>query len=186
MYIPQVQVPGETSVADANFLNTQATKATKGCNTAATIVLFCIGIRAFKKDSHNMCCHPGAMLNTEDTKLNKSPSCAQNPTIYFGGRNQTHHFVGRNMSFQTAQMKQQFQQKMGFGSLRDGLLVSGTVRLDQVALVVSNSLQPYEMQPTRLLCPWDSTGKNTGLGCHDLLQQIFPNPGKVNRQLITL
>ena len=58
MYIPQLQVPGETSVADASFLNTQATKATKGCNAAAPIVLFCTGIHGFKKDSHNTCCHP--------------------------------------------------------------------------------------------------------------------------------
>jgi len=28
--------------------------------------------------------------------------------------------------------------------------------------------------PIRLLCPWDSPGKNTGLGCHVLLQGIFP------------
>ena len=27
----------------------------------------------------------------------------------------------------------------------------------------------------RLLCPWDSPGKNTGVGCHALLQGIFPN-----------
>ena len=30
------------------------------------------------------------------------------------------------------------------------------------------------MELTRLLCPWDSPGKNTGVGCHFLLQQIFP------------
>ena len=30
---------------------------------------------------------------------------------------------------------------------------------------------------TRLLCPWDSPDKNTGVGCHFLLQGIFPNPG---------
>ena len=42
-----------------------------------------------------------------------------------------------------------------------------------VASVVSNSLQPYELQPTRLLCPCDSSGKNTGMGCHLLLQAIF-------------
>ena len=29
-------------------------------------------------------------------------------------------------------------------------------------------------RPTRLLCPWDSVGKNTGVGCHALLQGIFP------------
>ena len=28
--------------------------------------------------------------------------------------------------------------------------------------------------PTRLLCPWDSSGKNTGVGCHALVQGIFP------------
>ena len=39
--------------------------------------------------------------------------------------------------------------------------------------VMSNSLQPYGLQPTRLLCLWDSPGKNTGVGCHALLQGIF-------------
>ena len=29
----------------------------------------------------------------------------------------------------------------------------------------------------RLLCPWDSPGKNTGVGCHALLQGIFPTRG---------
>ena len=33
------------------------------------------------------------------------------------------------------------------------------------------------MWPTRLLCPWDSPGKNTGVGCHFLLQGIFPTQG---------
>ena len=39
--------------------------------------------------------------------------------------------------------------------------------------VMSDSLQPYGLQPARLLCPWDSPGKNTGVGCHFLLQGIF-------------
>ena len=39
--------------------------------------------------------------------------------------------------------------------------------------VVSDSLQPHGLQPTRLLCPWDSPGKNPGVGCHFLLQGIF-------------
>ena len=39
--------------------------------------------------------------------------------------------------------------------------------------VMPNSLQPLGLKPTRLLCPWDFPGKNTGLGCHDLLQGIF-------------
>ena len=33
------------------------------------------------------------------------------------------------------------------------------------------------MQPVRLLCPWDSPGKNAGVGCHALLQGIFPTQG---------
>ena len=44
-------------------------------------------------------------------------------------------------------------------------------------LVMSDSLQPHGLQPTRLLCPWDSPGKNTGLGCHSLLQGIFLTRG---------
>ena len=32
--------------------------------------------------------------------------------------------------------------------------------------VVSNSLQPHGLQPTRLLRPWDFPGKSTGVGCH--------------------
>ena len=38
-------------------------------------------------------------------------------------------------------------------------------------------LQPYELQPARLLCPWDSPGKNTGVGYHFLLQGIFLTQG---------
>ena len=35
--------------------------------------------------------------------------------------------------------------------------------------VVSDSLRPHELQPTRLLWPWNSPGKNTGVGSHCLL-----------------
>ena len=42
--------------------------------------------------------------------------------------------------------------------------------------VMSNSLQPHELY-SRLLCPWYSPGRNTGVGCHLLLQQIFPTQG---------
>ena len=31
-------------------------------------------------------------------------------------------------------------------------------------------MRPHRQQPTRLPCPWDSPGKNTGVGCHFLLQ----------------
>ena len=35
---------------------------------------------------------------------------------------------------------------------------------------MSNSVRPHRWQPTRLHHPWDSPGKNTGVGCHCLLQ----------------
>ena len=38
------------------------------------------------------------------------------------------------------------------------------------SLVVSDSVRPHRWQPTRLHGPWDSPGKNTGVGCHCLLQ----------------
>ena len=43
--------------------------------------------------------------------------------------------------------------------------------------VMSNSLQPYELYPTSLLCPWESRVKNTGVGCRALLQGIFQIQG---------
>ena len=45
------------------------------------------------------------------------------------------------------------------------------------ASVVYYFLQPCGLHPTRLLCPWDSPGKNTGMGCYALLQGIFPSQG---------
>ena len=35
---------------------------------------------------------------------------------------------------------------------------------------MSDSVRPHRRQPTRLRRPWDSPGKNTGVGCHFLLQ----------------
>ena len=46
-----------------------------------------------------------------------------------------------------------------------------------------NSRRPHELQPARLLCPWNSPGKNTGLGCYTLLQEIFPTEGQNPRLL---
>ena len=43
--------------------------------------------------------------------------------------------------------------------------------------VVPDSLQPHGLQPSRLLCPWDFPGKDTGVGCYFLLQGIFPTQG---------
>ena len=43
--------------------------------------------------------------------------------------------------------------------------------------VLSHCLQAHGLKPTWLLCPWDFPGKNTEVGCHALLQGIFPNLG---------
>ena len=59
-----------------------------------------------------------------------------------------------------------------------------------VSPVMSDYLRHHGLQPTRLLCPWDSPGKNTGVGCHALLQRSFPtqasNPHLLHcRQILT-
>ena len=41
-----------------------------------------------------------------------------------------------------------------------------------VTSVVSDSVQPHRQQSIRLPSPWDSPGKNTGVGCHFLLQCV--------------
>ena len=43
----------------------------------------------------------------------------------------------------------------------------------QFALVMSDSVLLYRRQPTRLFCPWDYSGKNTGVGCHFLLHIFY-------------
>ena len=47
----------------------------------------------------------------------------------------------------------------------------------EVNLVASNSVQHYGLQPARLLCPRDSLGRNTRVGCHALTPGDLPNPG---------
>ena len=43
--------------------------------------------------------------------------------------------------------------------------------------VMPNSLKPHGLQPSRLLCPWDFPGKDTGAGCHFLLRGDLLDPG---------
>ena len=62
------------------------------------------------------------------------------------------------------------------------------------AAAAANSLQwcltlcdPIRRQPTRLLCPWDSAGKNTGVGCHFLLQCMkVKSESEVTQSCLTL
>ena len=54
------------------------------------------------------------------------------------------------------------------------------------ACSMSDSLPRHELHPTRLFCPWDSPGKNTGRRCHFFLQGIFSTQGLNPRLLHVL
>ena len=54
------------------------------------------------------------------------------------------------------------------------LFCCGLNNVNFLCSVVSDSLQPYGLYSTRLLCPWDFPSKNTGVDCHFLLLGIFP------------
>ena len=52
---------------------------------------------------------------------------------------------------------------------------------------MSDSVRPHRQQPTRLLRPWDSPGKNTGVGCHFLLQCMkVKSESEVTQSCLTL
>ena len=64
-------------------------------------------------------------------------------------------------------------------------------KMDMLCLVTQLCLilcDPHGLWPARILCPWDSPGKNTRMGCHALCQGIFPtyglNPGLPQRKQI--
>ena len=61
------------------------------------------------------------------------------------------------------------QNTSGWSDYQDHVCVSHSV--------VSDSLRPHGLLPARLLCPWDSSGKNTRVGYHFLLQKILPTQG---------
>ena len=56
-------------------------------------------------------------------------------------------------------------------ALREQIYIYVCVCVCVSCLVVSDSLQPQRLQPTRPLHPWYSLGKNTGVSCHFLLQK---------------
>ena len=68
-------------------------------------------------------------------------------------------------------------------------LVSVSLDITQVCMysssAMSNSSWPYGLQPSRLLCPWNFPGKNTGVGCHFLLQGNLWNPGIEPKSLVS-
>ena len=54
-----------------------------------------------------------------------------------------------------------------------------------IASFVSDSLRPHGLWPARLLSPWDSPGKNTGVSCHAFLQRIFLTQGIESASLVS-
>ena len=71
---------------------------------------------------------------------------------------------------------------VGLNDTRTGICISGncqagTLHEHAYSLSRVQLLRPHGLKPTRLLCPWDFPGKNTGVGCHLLLQGIFPTQG---------
>ena len=58
-------------------------------------------------------------------------------------------------------------------------------RVGAKSLQLCRTLQHHGLQPARLLCPWDSPGKNTRAGCCALLQGIFLTQG-LNPHLLCL
>ena len=47
----------------------------------------------------------------------------------------------------------------------------------RVSSVASDSMRPHGPKPIRLFCQWNFPKKNTGVGCHAILQGIFPTQG---------
>ena len=70
-----------------------------------------------------------------------------------------------------------FLKKLMKGLDQQNMLIEWKINeIDKTQFVAAKSLQscptvrPHRRQSTRLPCPWDSPGKNTGVGCHFLLQ----------------
>ena len=64
------------------------------------------------------------------------------------------------------------------------MLIVMHVRAKSLQLCLSLCIWTVAEKSTRLLCPWDSPDKNTGVGCHALIQGILqtqePNPHLLN------
>ena len=69
------------------------------------------------------------------------------------------------------------------GSFRTSLGVAWGAACMLSPFFVSDCMRPHGLQPARLLFPWDSPGKTTGVGCQALLQGTFPAQGSNSRLL---
>ena len=96
------------------------------------------------------------------------------PTVLFNTElPQTFQFVKNTVSAKCSELK---HSKMRYDCMvQFHLYEMSSLGRSMLLLLLSHVqlLQPCGLQPTRLLCPWDSSGKNTTVGCHFLLQGIF-------------
>ena len=95
-----------------------------------------------------------------------SPSAAYSPSI---NKHSKYFYVSKEFFFCG-----QFQTKSVICSTCAGMLSH---------LVMSDSVPPHGLYPDGILCPWNFPGKNTGMGCHVLLQGIFLTQG-LNQSLL--
>ena len=76
------------------------------------------------------------------------------------------------------QQKPSTRVKARFGrDKKHQVLFHPLLKWSESGLVMSDSVMPWTMKPARLLCLWNFPGKNTGVGCHSLLQGFFPSQG---------
>ena len=74
-----------------------------------------------------------------------------------------------------------------FWATREALYIRCCYCCCEVTSVESDSVRPHRWQPTRLPRPWDSPGKNTGVGCHFLLQYMqVKSESEVTQSCLTL
>ena len=78
--------------------------------------------------------------------------------------------VTQQVPLPTEFSKQEYWSAISFSNLHTLLLLLLLLLLSHFSRV--DSMQPHRRQPTRLPRPWDSPGKNTGVGCHFLFQCV--------------
>ena len=72
-----------------------------------------------------------------------------------------------------------------YSKYTESLAVSTSTCMHAKSLQACLTLRPYGLYSTRLYCPWVSPGKYTRVGCHALLQRVFPTQG-LNHSLLCL
>ena len=111
-------------------------------------------------------------------------SCNDYTSSLLGRKKESRFPLGTSLYVWSTQVIQRGPILLLVAGERHGQGEDCSLQLWDLVLVRAKSLQacpplcdPHGLQPTRLLCPWDSPGQNTGVGCHVLLQGIFPTQG---------